>query len=89
MSQLLKHVTYTNEKVSNVSSSLLVSFAGAAWWSMASHLAAQDYLARLQASGLNFPGLGNPADPYAALGLSSLGGHHKSKNSKGNSSLSR
>ncbi|VVC94996.1 unnamed protein product [Leptidea sinapis] len=39
-------------------------FGGAAWWSMASHLAAQDYLARLQASGLNFPQLG---DPYAAL----------------------
>lgn len=38
--------------------------ASAAWWSMASHLAAQDYLARLQASGLNFPQL---ADPYAAL----------------------
>ncbi|XP_052742957.1 bromodomain adjacent to zinc finger domain protein 2B isoform X8 [Bicyclus anynana] len=38
--------------------------ASAAWWSMASHLAAQDYLARLQASGLNFPHLG---DPYAAL----------------------
>ncbi|CAH0716943.1 unnamed protein product, partial [Brenthis ino] len=38
--------------------------ASAAWWSMASHLAAQDYLARLQASGLNFPPLG---DPYAAL----------------------
>ncbi|XP_050669152.1 bromodomain adjacent to zinc finger domain protein 2B-like isoform X8 [Leptidea sinapis] len=38
--------------------------ASAAWWSMASHLAAQDYLARLQASGLNFPQLG---DPYAAL----------------------
>ncbi|CAB3241680.1 unnamed protein product [Arctia plantaginis] len=38
--------------------------ASAAWWSMASHLAAQDYLARLQASGLNFPPL---ADPYAAL----------------------
>ncbi|KAI8441460.1 hypothetical protein MSG28_015059 [Choristoneura fumiferana] len=39
--------------------------ASAAWWSMASHLAAQDYLARLQASGLNF---GGPlADPYSAL----------------------
>ncbi|XP_041988542.1 uncharacterized protein LOC121739961 isoform X4 [Aricia agestis] len=38
--------------------------ASAAWWSMASHLAAQDYLARLQASGLNFPPM---ADPYAAL----------------------
>ncbi|KAH9639525.1 hypothetical protein HF086_006498 [Spodoptera exigua] len=46
--------------------------ASAAWWSMASHLAAQDYLARLQASGLNFPPL---ADPYAALSaLSGSGG---------------
>lgn len=66
-------------------------FSGAAWWSMASHLAAQDYLARLQASGLNFPSL---ADPYASLatGLpSSLTGssHHgqgKSKNSRGSKS---
>lgn len=64
-------------------------FTGAAWWSMASHLAAQDYLARLQASGLSFPSLGNPADlPYSTLGLPSLASHHKSsKNSK--SSLSR
>ncbi|CAH1642966.1 unnamed protein product [Spodoptera littoralis] len=47
-------------------------YNGAAWWSMASHLAAQDYLARLQASGLNFPPL---ADPYAALSaLSGSGG---------------
>ncbi|XP_048001808.1 uncharacterized protein LOC125238519 [Leguminivora glycinivorella] len=39
--------------------------ASAAWWSMASHLAAQDYLARIQASGLGFGGpLG---DPYSAL----------------------
>ncbi|XP_030764884.1 bromodomain adjacent to zinc finger domain protein 2B-like isoform X3 [Sitophilus oryzae] len=60
--------------------SLGMPVASAAWWSMASHLAAQDYLARLQASGLNFP-MGGPADPYAALGLPSLtgGGHHKSK----------
>ncbi|KAJ8707129.1 hypothetical protein PYW08_011263 [Mythimna loreyi] len=45
-------------------------YNGAAWWSMASHLAAQDYLARLQASGLNFPPL---ADPYAALSALSGG----------------
>ncbi|XP_026742268.1 bromodomain adjacent to zinc finger domain protein 2B-like isoform X11 [Trichoplusia ni] len=45
-------------------------YQGAAWWSMASHLAAQDYLARLQASGLNFPPL---ADPYAALSALSGG----------------
>ncbi|CAH2084096.1 unnamed protein product [Euphydryas editha] len=49
----------------------------AAWWSMASHLAAQDYLARLQASGLNFPHLG---DPYAALSaLSGAGMKQPSK----------
>ncbi|XP_050358769.1 bromodomain adjacent to zinc finger domain protein 2B-like isoform X13 [Nymphalis io] len=51
--------------------------ASAAWWSMASHLAAQDYLARLQASGLNFPPLG---DPYAALSaLSGAGMKQPSK----------
>lgn len=55
---------------------------------MASHLAAQDYLARLQASGLSFPSLSNPADlPYSSLGLSSLSGYHKPpKNLKGSSS---
>jgi hypothetical protein len=65
--------------------------AGAAWWSMASHLAAQDYLARLQATGLNFPSLGSPADlQYASLGLPPhSSSHHKSsKNSKGASSTS-
>ncbi|XP_061381375.1 uncharacterized protein LOC116776136 isoform X2 [Danaus plexippus] len=46
--------------------------ASAAWWSMASHLAAQDYLARLQASGLSFPPLG---DPYAALSALAAGKH--------------
>ncbi|XP_045508101.1 uncharacterized protein LOC123703935 [Colias croceus] len=51
--------------------------ASAAWWSMASHLAAQDYLARLQASGLNFPPLG---DPYATL--SALSGGAKPKQHK-------
>jgi hypothetical protein len=39
----------------------LLCFTGAAWWTMASHLAAQDYLARLQASaaasGIPFAGL--------------------------------
>nr|XP_026483850.1 uncharacterized protein LOC113391920 isoform X14 [Vanessa tameamea] len=54
--------------------------ASAAWWSMASHLAAQDYLARLQASGLNFPPLG---DPYAALSaLSGAGMKQPSKPAK-------
>lgn len=70
--------------------SCLFIIIGAAWWSMASHLAAQDYLARLQASGLNFPGLGNPADPYSSLGLTALaGGHHKAaKTSKSSTSSS-
>ncbi|KAL4717900.1 hypothetical protein ACJJTC_005745 [Scirpophaga incertulas] len=45
--------------------------ASAAWWSMASHLAAQDYLARLQASGLNFSPM---ADPYSALSALSAAG---------------
>jgi hypothetical protein len=37
---------------------LLCWVVGAAWWSMASQLAAQDYLARLSASsGLGFSGL--------------------------------
>lgn len=55
---------------------------------MASHLAAQDYLARCQASGLNFASLGNPADlQYSSLGLHTLASHHKAtknpKSSKG------
>ncbi|XP_025834875.1 uncharacterized protein LOC108740196 isoform X2 [Agrilus planipennis] len=69
--------------------SLGIPAASAAWWSMASHLAAQDYLARLQASGLNFPGLPNPADlPYSPLSLSSLTGYPKAKTSKNSSTLS-
>lgn len=54
---------------------------------MASHLAAQDYLARFQASGMNFPSLGNAADlQYPSLGLHSLSSHHKSsRSSKGGS----
>ena len=57
---------------------------------MASHLAAQDYLARLQASGLNFPGLAGAADPYSSLGLSSLNAHHSkpSKTSKSSNASS-
>lgn len=55
---------------------------------MASHLAAQDYLARFQASGMNFPSLGSAADPYSSLGLHSLASHHKSsRSSKSSSSL--
>lgn len=60
-------------------------FAGAAWWSMASHLAAQDYLARIQATGLNFPSLN---DPYS-LGLTPhTTSHRKSGNSSGSKSSS-
>ncbi|KAK9884034.1 hypothetical protein WA026_004967 [Henosepilachna vigintioctopunctata] len=81
---------YTNtlSVAASQAASLGIPAASAAWWSMASHLAAQDYLARLQASGLNFPSL---ADPYASLGgMPSLSGsaHHgqgKLKNSKGSS----
>ncbi|XP_019757986.2 bromodomain adjacent to zinc finger domain protein 2B isoform X3 [Dendroctonus ponderosae] len=60
--------------------SLGMPAATAAWWSMASHFAAQDYLARLQATGLNFP-MGAPADPYAAIGLPSMASlqPHKTK----------
>lgn len=59
---------------------------------MASHLAAQDYLARLQASGLNFPQLGPAELQYAAaLGLPPLSSphHKKSAASKAPASLSR
>jgi len=40
--------------------SLGINPASAAWYAMASHLAAQDYLARLQAAGMPFSGL--PSD---------------------------
>ncbi|XP_049882484.1 bromodomain adjacent to zinc finger domain protein 2B-like isoform X4 [Pectinophora gossypiella] len=46
--------------------------ASAAWWSMASHLAAQDYLARLQASGLSFPPLNDPYSALSALSSSQI-----------------
>lgn len=70
---------------------VLLNCVGAAWWSMASHLAAQDYLARFQASGMNFPSLGNAADlQYQSLGLHSLSSHHKSpRTSKSSTSLSK
>ncbi|RZC05013.1 bromodomain adjacent to zinc finger domain protein 2B, partial [Asbolus verrucosus] len=82
---------YTNtlSVAASQAASLGIPAASAAWWSMASHLAAQDYLARLQATGLNFPSLGTPADlQYASLGLPPhSSSHHKSsKNSKGGSS---
>jgi hypothetical protein len=84
---------YTNtlSVAASQAASLGIPAASAAWWSMASHLAAQDYLARLQATGLNFPSLGSPADlQYASLGLPPhSSSHHKSsKNSKGASSTS-
>ncbi|XP_057663920.1 bromodomain adjacent to zinc finger domain protein 2B isoform X2 [Diorhabda carinulata] len=72
---------YTNtlSAVANQAATLGIPAGSAAWWSMASQLAAQDYLARLQASGLNFAGLsGSPGDfNYPNLGLPSLGGQHK------------
>ncbi|KAG5873345.1 hypothetical protein JTB14_032317 [Gonioctena quinquepunctata] len=79
---------YTNtlSVAASQAASLGIPAASAAWWSMASHLAAQDYLARLQASGLNFPSLGNPADlQYSALGLPSHTAHHKSSKSSSKS----
>ncbi|KAG8229189.1 hypothetical protein J437_LFUL001061 [Ladona fulva] len=49
--------------------SLGINPASAAWWTMASHLAAQDYLARLQASG-GLPFGGMPGDsPVPAFDL--------------------
>lgn len=55
---------------------MICLFPGAAWWSMASHLAAQDYLARLQATGLNLSPLN---DPYAALSALSGSGLKQNK----------
>ncbi|XP_049817838.1 bromodomain adjacent to zinc finger domain protein 2B isoform X4 [Aethina tumida] len=83
---------YTNtlSVAASQAASLGIPAASAAWWSMASHLAAQDYLARLQASGMNFPSLGNPSDlQYSSLGLPSLSSHHKSSKNSKSSSLSR
>ncbi|XP_057335181.1 bromodomain adjacent to zinc finger domain protein 2B-like isoform X8 [Microplitis mediator] len=64
--------------------SLGINPASAAWWTMASHLAAQDYLARLQgAAGLpSFPpGAESLLPPYPAslLNSSSLSSHKSSK----------
>lgn len=58
--------------------------ASAAWWTMASHLAAQDYLARLQgAAGLPgfAPGAESLLPPYPAslLNPPSLSSHKSSK----------
>ncbi|CAG9766317.1 unnamed protein product [Ceutorhynchus assimilis] len=83
---------YSNAAYSNTLSvaasqaaSLGMPAASAAWWSMASHLAAQDYLARLQATGLNFP-MGGPSDPYSALGLPSLASMQQQHSGKKGSS---
>ncbi|XP_044010105.1 motor neuron and pancreas homeobox protein 1-like [Aphidius gifuensis] len=70
--------------------SLGINPASAAWWTMASHLAAQDYLARLQgAAGLpGFPpGAESLLPPYPASllnppSLSSSSSSHKSSKSK-------
>lgn len=58
--------------------------AASAWWTMASHLAAQDYLARLQgATGLTGfpPGAESLLPPYPAslLNPPSLSSHKSSK----------
>lgn len=81
---------YTNtlSVAASQAASLGIPAASAAWWSMASQLAAQDYIARLQASGLSFPVGAGPGDPYAALGLQALG-MHKSKKSNGSSMSSK
>ncbi|XP_046681974.1 bromodomain adjacent to zinc finger domain protein 2B isoform X3 [Homalodisca vitripennis] len=71
--------------------SLGINPASAAWWTMASHLAAQDYLARLQAAGMPFPGL--PADmqsfPLMSPQHSQVsGGSKQSQSSHSKASLS-
>uniref|UniRef100_A0A0C9RUY8 BAZ2B_1 protein n=1 Tax=Fopius arisanus TaxID=64838 RepID=A0A0C9RUY8_9HYME len=71
--------------------SLGINSASAAWWTMASHLAAQDYLARLQgAAGLpGFPpGAESLLPPYPAslLNPPSLSSSHKSSKSKSSKS---
>ncbi|CAG9853570.1 unnamed protein product [Phyllotreta striolata] len=84
---------YTNSlsAAASQAASLGLPAASAAWWSMASQLAAQDYLARLQASGLSFPGLGGELQ-YPGLGLPSVTSQHKSSKNhykSGHSSSSR
>ncbi|XP_051176838.1 bromodomain adjacent to zinc finger domain protein 2B-like isoform X3 [Leptopilina boulardi] len=71
--------------------SLGINPASAAWWTMASHLAAQDYLARLQgAAGLSgFPPSAEsllPPYPTSLLNPSSLSSSHKSSKSKSSKS---
>ncbi|RLU17965.1 hypothetical protein DMN91_010206 [Ooceraea biroi] len=69
--------------------SLGITPASAAWWTMASHLAAQDYLARLQgAAGLpGFPpGAESLLPPYPASLLNPPLSSHKSSKSKSSKS---
>ncbi|XP_063978157.1 bromodomain adjacent to zinc finger domain protein 2B isoform X6 [Diachasmimorpha longicaudata] len=71
--------------------SLGINSASAAWWTMASHLAAQDYLARLQGAGLpGFPpGAESLLPPYPASLLnppSLSSSSHKSSKSKSSKS---
>ncbi|XP_044588577.1 bromodomain adjacent to zinc finger domain protein 2B isoform X9 [Cotesia glomerata] len=69
--------------------SLGINPASAAWWTMASHLAAQDYLARLQgAAGLSSfpPSAESLLPPYPSLLNSSPLSSHKSSKSKSSKS---
>ncbi|XP_034933762.1 bromodomain adjacent to zinc finger domain protein 2B isoform X11 [Chelonus insularis] len=76
--------------------SLGINPASAAWWTMASHLAAQDYLARLQGAAAGLPGFPPTAEsllpPYPAslLNPPSLSSHKssKSKSSKSHKTTS-
>lgn len=57
-------------------------FSGAAWWTVASHLAAQDYLARLH--GMSFAGLPGAEALYPNFLLSPTG-HNNSLSGKSSS----
>lgn len=75
---------YFSNMAVNLNHSVGINPASAAWWTMASHLAAQDYLARLQgAAGLpGFPpGAESLLPPYPAslLNPPSLSSHKSSK----------
>ncbi|XP_034933752.1 bromodomain adjacent to zinc finger domain protein 2B isoform X2 [Chelonus insularis] len=74
--------------------SLGINPASAAWWTMASHLAAQDYLARLQGAAAGLPGFPPTAEsllpPYPAslLNPPSLSSHKSTKSSKSHKTTS-
>lgn len=54
----LLHCLQLSAEISSLQRLLVVCVCvGAAWYAMASHLAAQDYLARLQAAGMPFSGM--------------------------------